>query len=133
MPVPHDVARRAAVASALARGLAVLTACTAATPKTEPASPPASTATAGVVPSGTPRDVATDLASRWSILRLSPGVTVVSERDTGVTERVTASGGLAGVGTDESLWILTDNTDGRGSPRSGDDGILQVALTKASG
>jgi glucose/arabinose dehydrogenase len=30
-----------------------------------------------------------------------------------------------------SLWILTDNTDGRGSPHPGDDRILQVALTAA--
>jgi hypothetical protein len=29
-----------------------------------------------------------------------------------------------------SLWMLTNNTDGRGSPREGDDRILQVALTE---
>jgi glucose/arabinose dehydrogenase len=28
-----------------------------------------------------------------------------------------------------SLWILTNNTDGRGDPREGDDRILQVELT----
>jgi glucose/arabinose dehydrogenase len=32
------------------------------------------------------------------------------------------------VGSLPSLWILTDNTDGRGSPHPGDDRILQVAL-----
>ena len=31
-------------------------------------------------------------------------------------------------GPDGSLWILTNNTDGRGSPRSGDDKLLQVTL-----
>ena len=32
-------------------------------------------------------------------------------------------------GPDGSLWMLTDNTDGRGSPRDGDDRIVQVRLT----
>jgi glucose/arabinose dehydrogenase len=32
-------------------------------------------------------------------------------------------------GPDGSLWMLTDNTDGRGDPREGDDRILQVRLT----
>ena len=31
-------------------------------------------------------------------------------------------------GPDGTLWILTNNTDGRGSPRDGDDKILQVQL-----
>lgn len=31
-------------------------------------------------------------------------------------------------GPDGSLWVLTNNTDGRGSPRSGDDKLLQIAL-----
>ncbi len=33
-------------------------------------------------------------------------------------------------GRDGSLWMLTNNTDGRGSPREGDDRILQVRLTE---
>ena len=32
-------------------------------------------------------------------------------------------------GPDGSLWMLTNNTDGRGGPREGDDRILQVRLT----
>lgn len=31
-------------------------------------------------------------------------------------------------GPDESLWVLTNNTDGRGGPRSGDDKLLQIRL-----
>ena len=31
-------------------------------------------------------------------------------------------------GPDGSLWMLTNNTDGRGSPNEGDDRILQVRL-----
>ena len=32
-------------------------------------------------------------------------------------------------GPDGSLWFLTNNTDGRGDPRDGDDRLLQVRLT----
>ncbi|WP_242497676.1 PQQ-dependent sugar dehydrogenase [Microbacterium protaetiae] len=32
------------------------------------------------------------------------------------------------VAADGSLWILTNNTDGRGSPRSGDDRLLRFAV-----
>ncbi|MCU1577822.1 MAG: PQQ-dependent sugar dehydrogenase [Rhodoglobus sp.] len=34
-------------------------------------------------------------------------------------------------GPDGTLWVLTNNTDGRGDPRDGDDRILQVSLTVA--
>lgn len=35
-------------------------------------------------------------------------------------------------GPDGSLWVLTNNTDGRGSPRAGDDKLLQIQLTQRS-
>jgi hypothetical protein len=31
-------------------------------------------------------------------------------------------------GPNGTLWVLTNNTDGRGSPKSGDDKLLQVRL-----
>jgi glucose/arabinose dehydrogenase len=33
-------------------------------------------------------------------------------------------------GPDGTLWMLTNNTDGRGSPQQGDDRIIQVALSE---
>ncbi len=30
---------------------------------------------------------------------------------------------------DDTLWVLTNNTDGRGDPRAGDDRVLQIKLT----
>mgnify|MGYP002653183518 CR=1 FL=1 len=35
------------------------------------------------------------------------------------------------VATDGSLWVLTNDTDGRGDPDDGDDRILRVARTLA--
>jgi glucose/arabinose dehydrogenase len=32
-------------------------------------------------------------------------------------------------GPNGTLWVLTNNTDGRGSPGSGDDKLLQIRLT----
>jgi glucose/arabinose dehydrogenase len=34
----------------------------------------------------------------------------------------------AAAGPDGSLWMLTNNTDGRGNPRAGDDRLIQVEL-----
>ncbi len=33
------------------------------------------------------------------------------------------------VAPDGSLWIITNNTDGRGDPRDGDDRVLRVELS----
>ncbi|MBW8873221.1 MAG: PQQ-dependent sugar dehydrogenase, partial [Leifsonia sp.] len=35
------------------------------------------------------------------------------------------------VAVGDRLWLLTNNTDGRGSPRTGDDRLIEVALTPA--
>jgi len=35
------------------------------------------------------------------------------------------------VAVGDRLWLLTNNTDGRGSPRSGDDRLIEVQLTPA--
>ncbi|MEJ3404496.1 PQQ-dependent sugar dehydrogenase [Rathayibacter sp. YIM 133350] len=39
----------------------------------------------------------------------------------------------AAAGPDGSLWFVTNNTDGRGDPRDGDDRLYQVALAPAGG
>ncbi len=36
-------------------------------------------------------------------------------------------------GPDGSLWMITNNTDGRGSPRNGDDRLIQVDLVPLAG
>lgn len=36
-------------------------------------------------------------------------------------------------GPDGTLWMLTNNTDGRGTPREGDDRLLQVPLSPVTG
>jgi glucose/arabinose dehydrogenase len=53
------------------------------------------------------------------------------EESTGAVEWFTGEYGRlrdAVPGPDGSLWVLTNNTDGRGSPRQGDDRIIQVQL-----
>jgi glucose/arabinose dehydrogenase len=113
----------AAVAAVLL-GLGVLTGCSALTPRETftPSSiaPSASATPSGVVPTGTPSDVVTGLASPWSILR-TPKLTLVSERDSGAIERVTASGGLEQIGTVP------------GVVHDGEGGLLGLAFLEASG
>jgi glucose/arabinose dehydrogenase len=62
----------------------------------------------------------------WTIGTTNGGtpVTVVSSTD--------ALGRLRDVlvDSDDTLWLLTDNTDGRGSPRPGDDRIVKVRLSR---
>jgi hypothetical protein len=35
------------------------------------------------------------------------------------------------LGPDGELWALTNNTDGRGSPREGDDRLLRIRVAEA--
>ncbi|MCU1440756.1 MAG: PQQ-dependent sugar dehydrogenase [Rhodoglobus sp.] len=59
----------------------------------------------------------------WAIYP-SPGSTQAVEWFTGVYGRIRD----VVPGPNGSLWVLTNNTDGRGSAREGDDRILQVEL-----
>lgn len=113
-----------AALAAIALGVAALTGCLAPrAPQTRTPSAvttPTPTPLTGVAPTGTPTDVVTGLASPWSILRVSPTLTLVSERDTGVIERVTASGGLEKIGTVP------------GVVHNGEGGLLGLAFLEAS-
>ena len=62
----------------------------------------------------------TGLASPWSILRVSDTLTLVSERDSGAIERLTASGGLEKIGTVP------------GVVHDGEGGLLGLAFLEAS-
>jgi len=110
---------------ALALGVGALTGCSAPTgpatgTPTVSRTPSPSPTPAGVAPTGTPHDVVTGLASPWSILRVSSQLTLVSERDSGVIERLTPSGGLQKIGTVP------------GVVHDGEGGLLGLAFLEAS-
>lgn len=114
-----------AALGALALSLGALVGCSAPTaPETFTSSavgtPSAAATPTGVVPTGTPVDVVTGLASPWSILRVSTTLTLVSERDSGAIERVTASAGLEKIGTVP------------GVVHNGEGGLLGLAFLEAS-
>jgi glucose/arabinose dehydrogenase len=122
-----------AALGALALSLGALVGCSApTTPETSAPStlgtpsgtasgtPSAAATPTGVVPTGTPVEVVTGLASPWSILRVSNTLTLVSERDSGAIERVTASGGLEKIGTVP------------GVVHNGEGGLLGLAFLEAS-
>lgn len=110
--MPRHLAHLAAAASAAVL-LIGLTACSGAAPQTGPSTPrPTPTAAIGVAPSGEPSDIVTGLAAPWSMLQLGDSSTgsrteynvLISERDTGVIQRITdpspgSDGGLVPVGT----------------------------------
>jgi glucose/arabinose dehydrogenase len=93
---------RAAVVMAVS--VMLLTACTAPAP--EPTGRPApipsptstATATAPVEPSGTTSVIASDLRAPWSIVRLSSGSALISERDSAVVKELEADGSVREVG-----------------------------------
>ena len=112
----------------------MLSAC-AATPVTAPlpsnASPTSSETPEGrgpLQPAGDPVAIAAGLTSPWSILRLEPstgqgqeGTVLVSERDTGVIQRVAPDGSLHPIGT------VPDVAPG------GEGGLLGIATLTRSG
>ena len=117
--------RSAAALLALALGVGALSGCSApvapATHTPSASRTPSATPTAsGVVPTGTPQDVVTGLASPWSILRVSSKLTLVSERDSGVIVRLTSSGALQPIGTVP------------GVVHDGEGGLLGLAFLEAS-
>jgi glucose/arabinose dehydrogenase len=117
--------RPVAAVAAIALGAATLAGCSApSSPETLTPSaittPSPSPTPNGVAPTGTPTDVVTGLSSPWSILRVSNTLTLVSERDTGAIERLTASGGLEKIGTVP------------GVVHDGEGGLLGLAFLEAS-
>ncbi len=91
--------RLAAAASALLLA-AGLTACVSPAPETAPPTPrPTPTEPAGVQPSGSPIDLVSGLAAPWSMAPLDGGSVLISERDTGLIQRMSADGELEAVGT----------------------------------
>jgi len=127
MPRHRPVAALPALVLALVLGAGGLAACSARPAPTgapeagrTPSAVPTGAAPTGVVPTGTPTDVVTGLASPWSILRVSSKLTLVSERDSGAVERLTASGALQQIGTVP------------GVVHDGEGGLLGLAFLEAS-
>jgi glucose/arabinose dehydrogenase len=110
----------ASVAAAIALGLGTLTGgmSSASGAPSAGGAATASSATGPVETSGTPVDIATGLDVPWSILQLhdANNTVLVSERDTGVIERITATGGL-----DPLATISVHHYSG------GEDGLLGLA------
>lgn len=67
-------------------------------------------------------------ARLWAIYPAAPGSTAPL-RAVGYFENDYGRIRDAVPGPDGTLWILTNNTDGRGTPRDGDDRLLQVRLS----
>ena len=115
--------RSVAAFAAVALGLGALAGCSDPAARVTPTPSSSGTssagATAGVVPTGTPVDVVQGLMSPWSILRVSPTMTLVSERDSGAIQRITASGDLEKVGTVP------------GVVHNGESGLLGLALLQS--
>jgi glucose/arabinose dehydrogenase len=93
------------------------------TPTTNSPSPtPSATAVRGPVqPAGDPVAIASGLTSPWSILRLDDGTVLISERDTGVIQRVGDDGSLSAIGTVPDVV------------HSGEGGLLGIATLSWAG
>lgn len=80
----------------------LLAGCTAPPPEPTPApsvTPPVADLPDDLLPSGTPRDIATGLAAPWSIARVSEELSLVSQRDDGQVLRLDPDGTLTPIGT----------------------------------
>jgi glucose/arabinose dehydrogenase len=96
------VARLLPALATVAVTVGALAGCTApVAPETlAPSSSASVSQRGGMVPLGSPTELAAGLDSPWSMVRLiSPDVTLVSERDSGAVERLTTSGKLSKIGT----------------------------------
>lgn len=91
-------------------------------PSSEPAPPTSTPEPRGPVqPAGAPETIATGLTTPWSIVPLPelPGEALISERDTGVVQRMRADGALSPIGTVP------------GVAPGGEGGLLGLALLDA--
>ncbi|MEO6941561.1 MAG: PQQ-dependent sugar dehydrogenase [Terrimesophilobacter sp.] len=93
-------------------------------PSTSPSSPPSSPPTPAlelesVAPVGTPKALITGLDAPWSIVRLSTGSALISERDVGAVLEYTAAGKIRTVGTVQ------------GVAHGGEGGLLGLAVLVA--
>ncbi len=94
---------RTALATAVIAGV-VLAGCSAEPRPSPSGQPPPPSATAApddgpVTPAGTPTVLVTGLTSPWSVVRLSSGSALISERDTANILEYTADGAVRTVGT----------------------------------
>jgi len=95
--------------------LALLAGCTP-TPTQEPTPEPTNTEAGPVTPVGDPVVIADHLLTPWSVVRLASGSALISERDTGTINELTADGDIRAVGTVE------------GVVHEGESGLLGLAV-----
>lgn len=110
MAAPSRTQRRGLVATAVLVSALAIGGCTAAEPPApSPGSgaPSATSAPTGQAPAlqpvGEPRDLATGLDVPWSVVRLSNGSALISERDSGRVLEFTATGELREAGAIEEV------------------------------
>jgi glucose/arabinose dehydrogenase len=130
MRMPRPGTHRRVTMATLAFALALtLTACTPPAP--QPPTPTRPPTASGVQPIGTPKVIATGFDVPWSMLRLSSGSTLVSERQTALIKEVGSDGRVRVVG---KVPGVVPNGEGGLlglATRPGDENWLYVDLTTA--